>query len=1009
MLNQSRIFCLAAMAALVALVGRPASTQDTPKQPSPQEDRLLRDQERVHQLVKKLEDKIYQMRDQLEKKGDHEAVNRLDKALFTLREKNLNDMVGALTDELKKANYDNVRSRADDVLKIIEEILAILEKNLDDKKREEEIKKLEEHLRNLDDIINKEKEIKKALDQVNRDSKEYKQMAEMLDRFIEAQKAIMEMSNLDSLRQMEKDLDDRLKELDKVMEAQKQSMKEARDAKSPELQSLGDMLKDLGDLMRDQDNLNRATEATGTKLSSLDRILKDMEDSIQQQKRLKEQTDQADKDREGDLPKLEREQKALSDKLWNLGNELYKLPGLEWEKKQKALNELEKGHNELDNAAKNLAARDPGTSSRHQQQALDNFEKALKEMKEMRDGVMKDKASELGRLADTQKKASEKADQLRDSMGKASEQSTPQGKNNLDNAKKAMGKASGAMSQAKDKISKGQTEGAGKSQQESMDNMKAARDELESLSNALGQKQKDSLGKAAEGQKGVEPQARDLAKKVGESASKEDLQKQSPDANQAMREAQQAMRSAADSMSRAAQGMQSGSPSEGDKGQQQAMQNLQRAREKLQEAKKGMEGQRRETEDNLGKLGDTQKGLEEALKEKVTKWLEKKAEEKAKENPDEANKLKEASKDTGSAGQNMDQASKSMKEQAPTDAMKNEKKALEDLEKAREKLGDLAKQPPRDKDKDKARDQAPKQEGVKELTKELQKKLEQDNKKGASESAGSAQQNMEQAQKHMMKGGPPQAEEDVDKALRDLDDARQQLQRELEDLKRQQREETLAHLAEELGRIKEAEIQIRTETGGLDERKKANGALSRGEIGKADRLGVDQIALMKRMEEIKKKLGMENVDVYVYVVESIMEDMDEVSKALREAEVGQSVQNAESDIIAKLTDLIEAWKTPKGEPKPPPPPGGGGGGGGGKPPLVPDVVQLNLMRRIQQRILDRTQGFNKQLDKGAQDLSPFEKRMGGRLAEEERKLGDILKQFIEKFQKEAEEYEKEGR
>ncbi len=88
--------------------------------------------------------------------------------------------------------------------------------------------------------------------------------------------------------------------------------------------------------------------------------------------------------------------------------------------------------------------------------------------------------------------------------------------------------------------------------------------------------------------------------------------------------------------------------------------------------------------------------------------------------------------------------------------------------------------------------------------------------------------------------------------------------------------------------------------------------------------------------------------------------------------------------------------------------GGGGGGGGGKSSLVPDLVQLNMMKKLQETILRKTQGVQRGYNTGREDLSPLEKSQLQRLSDEQGKLSQLMKTFVSKFEEAKKAYDKKG-
>ncbi|MFN3484906.1 MAG: hypothetical protein ACK44W_05420, partial [Planctomycetota bacterium] len=343
-------------------------------------------------------------------------------------------------------------------------------------------------------------------------------------------------------------------------------------------------------------------------------------------------------------------------------------------------------------------------------------------------------------------------------------------------------------------------------------------------------------------------------------------------------------------------------------------------------------------------------------------------------------------------------------------AARRQGEAMRKMEEARRKLEALSKRPLREEEKRKAEELARRQERVRNLTEELEKEFEQMQQELAGRSARSAQQNMQRAQRNLRQGQPEDALEDEDQAIKDLEQAERDLERAAEELKRLAEEELYVELQTELRKILEVqEGAITKATRELDEARRKKSALGREEVLRAKRLGTSQEELARRVLEVRKKLVQENVDVFVYVLDSVAGDMNDAAAALKEAETGTRTQDLQADAARKIRDLLEAFDLKRREARNRPPGGGGGGGGGGdgRHPLVPDLVQLNMMRRIQEELLRKTRDVRRQVRPDREDLTSLERQTLMRLSDEQGKLGDLMRKFIEKFEEEKRRQEGE--
>jgi hypothetical protein len=266
---------------------------------------------------------------------------------------------------------------------------------------------------------------------------------------------------------------------------------------------------------------------------------------------------------------------------------------------------------------------------------------------------------------------------------------------------------------------------------------------------------------------------------------------------------------------------------------------------------------------------------------------------------------------------------------------------------------------------------------------------------------------MQKAQKNLQQSQPNDAEEDEKKALEDLEQAKKDLEDELEELRRQAEEELLIQLETELRKFIDQQENINKVTKELDGVRKSKGVLVRDDVIKAKLLAKGQDDLAKAVMEVAKKLDQEDVQVFRYVLDSVIDDMTESASNLREPEPGERTQEVQADAVRKMKELVEAFNIKRRQGKGGQPPGGGQPGGG-KKPLVPDIVQLNMMKKLQEELLRKTKDVQKNYRANREDLSEGEKMLLRRLADEQGKLSDLMKKFIEKFDKQKQELEKKN-
>ena len=353
----------------------------------------------------------------------------------------------------------------------------------------------------------------------------------------------------------------------------------------------------------------------------------------------------------------------------------------------------------------------------------------------------------------------------------------------------------------------------------------------------------------------------------------------------------------------------------------------------------------------------------------------------------------------------MQQAQQQLGRQNPKQGGQQQQQAQKSMQKAKEELDKLAKRPLTEEENKRAEQLAREQQKNKELTNELEKQVEDLDNDQAKRSLNRAGQSMEGAKKQLNKQQPGRAFELEEESLEDLKRAQQEMKKQMEELRRQAEQERMVLIEQELKKIVKVQVEkINARTTALYKIREEKGFLTRGRRIEAKKLGSVQGMLKQTLDQIDKKLGEEAVEIFRWYILSAAEDMEESQESLKMARLGVRTQEVQKDIVRKLKDLIEAFdvklRASQKQQQ-------GGGGGGGKPPLVPDIVQLNLMKKMQENVLRKTRRFRRQFNEERRDLSPSEKLILKRLSEEEGELSGILKRFIEKFEKQKKEQERD--
>ena len=266
----------------------------------------------------------------------------------------------------------------------------------------------------------------------------------------------------------------------------------------------------------------------------------------------------------------------------------------------------------------------------------------------------------------------------------------------------------------------------------------------------------------------------------------------------------------------------------------------------------------------------------------------------------------------------------------------------------------------------------------------------------AQQSAQQAEQSMQRAEDQMQNGdSPTQAAEDAEDARKYLDEVKEQLEEEQRRYESLQQEEMLYRLVRDLREIKKQEEEIRKSTAGFIEVLNRRGRLPRPDKKKVKRIAQTQDELADKIKERQKAVKEEESTAFASVLEGVGGDMEEIAAMLRDLDLGPVVLGLEDEVIQRIddliggfTDVIKQKQQPPGEGQEPPPPGQ-------KPPLVPAIVEIKLLRRLQQDLNRKIEGFwRRNPDVKAGEVDDRQKRTLERLSHQQARLKRILDALI---------------
>lgn len=330
----------------------------------------------------------------------------------------------------------------------------------------------------------------------------------------------------------------------------------------------------------------------------------------------------------------------------------------------------------------------------------------------------------------------------------------------------------------------------------------------------------------------------------------------------------------------------------------------------------------------------------------------------------------EAAGEIQSAGERMEAAAESLRNQDAPSAAEQQTEALEELHRARHRLQEEAERIERQDQADSAEQAAGKQRSTANKTGKLAQRMQGEQQAGGDQQGGQqggdpsqsepapGQHNVEQARKHMddaaedLEGRQAgDATDDQDQAIQQLEQARRDLEEELQQLRREERQELLRDLEARFADMLARQVVVNTDTSAIT----ARGA---DDLARADKLRVAEMADQQQgladdaatCVHILEEEG--TTVVFPRIVGQLSEDMLTVAQRLAELRIGAITQSIQEEIAATLQDLIEAVRLMQDQDDQQQQQQEGSSDE--NTPLLPGSAELKLLRAAQVRVNTRT-------------------------------------------------------
>ena len=369
-----------------------------------------------------------------------------------------------------------------------------------------------------------------------------------------------------------------------------------------------------------------------------------------------------------------------------------------------------------------------------------------------------------------------------------------------------------------------------------------------------------------------------------------------------------------------------------------------------------------------------------------------------------------AKNQTNAARQGQEQALKEVKQLADDIQNRKEKelsRLVKQLKQAEEEMRNLkraqvenllktkeaGKQPDSAKRKSELQKLARQEQQLQEEAKRQLQKLQR--MRSASQAAQAGQKaagQMGQAQQKMDADDADAAQQNQEEALKNLDEAEQELAQARQEAEEQLAQEQFAKMSDLIKSLAERQSKMVEETVGYDKKKSDTGSLSLPQKAGVRNLGLIEDGLKQETVELAQRMD-DGVPVFSLILKKAADSMGKASDSLQQLETGKPTQASEKSAAERLQQLIDSLQPDKpkdGEQQQQQQGGEQQQGGQQEGDGIPTVAQLKMLKRLQTEINNRTGEYDKMVN-GGQKLTLEQKTDLESLKTEQGRLADLLR------------------
>lgn len=242
--------------------------------------------------------------------------------------------------------------------------------------------------------------------------------------------------------------------------------------------------------------------------------------------------------------------------------------------------------------------------------------------------------------------------------------------------------------------------------------------------------------------------------------------------------------------------------------------------------------------------------------------------------------------------------------------------------------------------------------------------------RSAAQAAQAGQQaagQMGQAQQKMDADDAEAAQQNQEEALKNLDQAEQELAQARQEAEEQLAQEQFAKMSDLIKSLAERQSKMIEETVGYDRKKADKGSLTMPQKAGVRGLAFVEDGLKQETVELAERMD-DGVPVFSLVLKKAADSMGKASNSLQQLETGQPTQTAEKSAAERLQQLVDSLQPDKpkdGQQQQQPQQQGeqqqqqqqeGDG--------IPNLAQLKMIKRLQSEINSRTGAYDKMVQDG---------------------------------------------